>query len=323
MLMEHNAITRAISDDTGNCIGHRVYWPKVGDTTLDYNGDKSTPSLSLACTIPSGTGPVTAAKTYSHNLALIKRVELDDNLCGNLFQFTELAAERLAAGTLAIRKALNTKFINFLDTNKSAVNNDASLPSGMTFGSSMFSVDNSILDLQNPDTLTDLDAVMLNNEIEDWFYVSGRYNFYNARVNSQYHRLNDTERDHIRFDDYDMYFDIKSLDSTLSGSNTFAVGRGSYVFWDHVDGGLSQIPQEVDERTFEYFVDDPMLMVNANGVMRPLRYSVRYQYVCDAVNNTRMRQTNIHRWEIILHGGLWVAPAGSSGETGIMKFKKA
>lgn len=323
MLMEHNAITRAISDDTGNCIGHRVYWPKVGDTTLDYNGDKSTPSLSLACTIPSGTGPVTAAKTYSHNLALIKRVELDDNLCGNLFQFTELAAERLAAGTLAIRKALNTKFINFLDTNKSAVNNDASLPSGMTFGSSMFSVDNSILDLQNPDTLTDLDAVMLNNEIEDWFYVSGRYNFYNARVNSQYHRLNDTERDHIRFDDYDMYFDIKSLDSTLSGSNTFAVGRGSYVFWDHVDSALSQIPQEVDERTFEYFVDDPMLMVNANGVMRPLRYSVRYQYVCDAVNNTRMRQTNIHRWEIILHGGLWVAPAGSSGETGIMKFKKA
>lgn len=323
MLMEHNASTMAVNDNTGNCIGHRVYWPKIGSTTLDYNGDKTTPSLSLSCTVPSGTGALTAAKTYSHNMLLLKRVSLNDDLCGNIFDFITLAADRQAAAMKSIRDGLNAKFISFLDTNKTAVNNDSSLPSGMTFGSSTFSVDNSILGLQEPDTLTDLDAVLLNNEVDDWFYISGRYNFYNARMDATYRAANDTERDHIRFDDYDMYFDIKSLDSTLSGSNTFAVGRGTYVFWDHVAAGLSTEPVLVDDDTWEYFVEDPMLMVNQNGVMRPLRYQVRYQKVCNGVNSTSMRQTYNHNWEVFLHGGLWVAPAGSSGETGIFKFKKA
>lgn len=323
MLMEHNANTMAVTDATGNCIGYRVYWPQVGDQTLDYNGDKTTPSLTVPCTIPSGAGPTTAAKTYTHNMALQKIVELDDDLCGNMFNVPTLIAERQAAGMLVIRKALNTKFINFLDSNKTGTNNDASLPSGITFGSSTFTVDNSVLDLQEPDTLTDLDAILLNNEVDEWFYISGRYNFYNAVVNSQYRRFNDTERDHVRFDDYSMYFDIKSLDSTLSGSNTFAVGRGTYVFWDHVDSALSQVPLQIEDNTWEFFVEDPILMVNDNGRMRPLRYHVAYQKVCNGGNTTSFRRTYTHRWEITLHGGLWVAPAGSSSETGIFKFKKA
>jgi len=323
LLREHSANTMPVTDAVGNCIGYRVYWPTVGNQTLDYNGDGTTPSFAPGCTLTSGAGPTTSAKTYTHNMYMQKVVELDDDLCGNVFDVPTLIAERQAAGMLAIRKALNTKFINFLNDNKTTYNADGSLPSGISFAAGTFSVNNTLLDLQSPDTLTDLDTVMLNNEVDEWFYVTGRRNFYNAIVNSDYHRLNDDERDQIRFDDYTMYTDHKSLDSTLSGDNTFGVGKGTYVFWDHTDSELTTVPMQVEDNKWEYYVEDPFLLVNVGGVLRPLRYNVFYHRVCQDTNTSRMRRTHVHRWEITLFGGMWVAPAGSNSETGIFKFKRA
>lgn len=328
-LNEHVAQIEPVFDNQNRCIGHRVYWLQKGSNTIVHN---STPGgFSFNCTMPSGIGAVSSSKTFTNNYAIVARVEVNDDLCGNLFrdpgstlgeQAAGVVAKRIEAGLKDIRDALNTKFINFFDTNKSAVNNDSSLPAGVAFGSSVFTVTESTLSLQEPDSLTDLDAIAINNDMTDYFYLAGRNHFYNAKVNANFRVENDSERDHIRLLDgngWRMYHDIKNIDSTLSGSNSFIVDPGSYVFWDFVNNERSQTPMLVDDDTWEYYIDDPILQFQG----RPLRINVRYQRVCNGHNSTQWATTSTHRFELTLHGGLYTAPASEDNHTGILKFKSA
>ena len=326
MFQEHRANIDPVLNAQNDCIGYRVYWLKKGDTTIAHNGTPG--DFSPNCTLPSGQGPVSDEKIYTNNFAIVARIEVDDDLCGNVFrnggatpddQAGGLIAERFRTAMWDLADAMNTKFINFLDTNKTSVNNDSSLPSGCTFGSSLFTVDESILSMQEPDTLTDIDAIAVNNDLTDYFWIGGRYHFYNAVVNSDFRRMNDSERDHMRFDRWRMYHDIKNLDATLSGKNSFVVDPGSFVVWDFVNRERSQTPRQVEDLTWEYFVDHPVLTFQG----RPVRVNVTYQKTCNGENTTQMRRTYTHRWELKLHGGLYVAPPAEDNHTGILKFKSS
>lgn len=332
MLSEHVANVSPVTDAQNNCVGHRIYWLKKGTDTVAYN---STPgSYTFNCVIPSGQGPVSNTKTYSNNYAIVSRIEVDDDLCGNVFrnpgadssqEAATLIQNRFAAGMKDIADKVNAKFVTFLDTNKSAVNNDPSLPSGISFGSSTFTVNEALWSMQEPDTLTELDAIAMNNDMMSYFYVAGRRHFYNAKVDAAFRVQNDAERDHIRLldgGDWRMYHDIKNIDSTLSGNNSFIVDPGSYAFWDFVNNGRSRDPQLIEHKngeTYEYWVEHPFL----NFAGRPLRINVRYQKTCNGGNTTQMKTTFTHRWELILHGGLYTAPASEDNHTGILKFKSA
>jgi len=331
MLREHSANISPITNAQGDCVAYKVYWLKKGADTIVHN---STPAgYTVAADLTSGQGPVSVEKSYTNNFKIVSLVEIDDDICGNVFknpgspgaeQAATLIQNRLMTAMYDIRSKLNTKWVNFLDTNKTSVNNDSSLPAGVSFGSSLYSVTTGTLSMQEPDTLTDLAAIAANNDLQDYFWIGGRYHFYNAVVNSDYRRLNDAERDHIRFDDWRMYFDIKNLDNTLSGQNSFVVDPGSYVFWDHVNDGRTRQPEQVKDLSFEYYIEDPMLLVNDNGLLRPLRYNVYYQQsVNSAGNTTEHRRTKTHRWEVTLHGGQYVAPPAEDNHTGILKFKSA
>lgn len=326
---EHMAMTSEVMDAQNNCIGYRVYWLTKGDTTIAYN---STPgSYTFNCTIPSGQGPVSNEKIYTNNFAIVARIEVDDDICGNVFrgqsgtyaqQAGDLIANRFDAALKDIRDAWNTKLINFLDTNKTPVNNDSNLPTGLAFAASTFTVTESTLSMQEPDTLTDLDALAVNNDLGGYFYIAGRNHFYNAKVNAGFRVNNDAERDHVRLlegNGWRMYHDIKNLDSTLSGRNSFIVDPGSYVIWDFVNKERTRNPVMIEDNKWEYFITDPVLSLNG----RPMRVNVRYQKTCNGGNLTQMRDTYTHRWELIFHGGLYVAPASEDTHTGILKIKSA
>lgn len=322
--------TPIIDQGTQQCIGYQVHWLKRGAATVDYSGAPG--SWSPAVDIVSGQGAESANTTYTNNLIVSKTVEVDDNICGNLFRggngTAEQRAMRLITNQLqnafySIAKELNTRVINFFDSNKSAVNNDPSLPTGIAFGSSEFTVTESTLSMSEPDTLTELDAIAMNNDMAGYFYLCGRNHFYSARTNSQYRGANDNERDHLRFNDYEMYFDIKNLDSTLSGSNSFIVDPGAYIFWDHIAATTQITPTQVKDNSWEYYVEMPNLMINQGGILRPVRLNVYYQKDVDNVNTTEVRRTATHKWEVTFAGGEYVAPASEDNHTGILKFKSA
>lgn len=332
MLANNIARTMPITDAIGKCRGYSAYHLTGAQDTAAYWGTGS--GLSLGCDVLSGDGVVATETQYSFNTIGVVNRTVDDDLCGNLFkdpasrviadEAATIVAENLAFAMQTIRKNLNAKFITFLDGNRTPVNNDGNLPAGVAYSGTTFVVTESgTFTMQNPDTLTDLEAIAINNDMTNWFFVGGRYHFYNATINSQFNVLNDDQRSEVRWGQTPLFFDIKNLDSTLSGKNSFMVDPGSFLFFDHVDADLSEVPLQVSDEYFEFAINDPVLSVLDNGRLRPLRYTVRYQRACNGVNTSRMRVTKDHNFEVILNAGLHVAPPAADTHTGILKFKSA
>lgn len=307
----------------GQCIGEKIYWLEKGADSVVYDGDGT--ALTLPCDLTAGEGVASNTKTYDDNVRIVSRVEVDDNLCNNLYTFAELGAERLKVAIFDIRKRLNTKTITFLDANK-GLNFDpehvdtVAGDDGITYTAATKDFTAAGSKFQDPDFLTDIRALVENNDIDNYFLLSGRWNFYNAFVNSNYHRLNDTEKHHMRFDDFNMHFDSRHFDSTLTGKNTFAIGAGTYAIWNRV--WSTPEPVQIKDNSFEFHIIDPDLMINVGGVLQPVKYEVYYQRICTS-GNTNGKRTFIHRWEVKFLGGLHEAPTAVTGQTGILKFKQA
>jgi hypothetical protein len=308
----------------GECVATQVHWLTKGATSLSYTGTGTSPSLSLSCDIAAGEGAISNSQTYNNNVVEIANVNILDNVCGNIFDFQTLSAAQLARAMFDIRASFNARAITFLDGAKSAVNSDADVTAGnvdgVSFASSVFDVSSTVLSWNNPDTLTVLDTIVANNAMDTAFWVGGRNSFYNAIVNSQYHRLNDNERDQVRFDDYNMFFDVKNLDSSLTGKNLFAVGEGSYLFWNTEVYDSTQFTQ-IDETKWVAMVPDPIWKYkNGTGQLVPVMYNVVYQKVCSARNSSTLKHQISHKYEVRLQGGLVQAPASETNHTGILKF---
>lgn len=308
----------------GECVGTQVHWLTKGGTSLSYTGTGTSPSLSLNCDLADGEGAITDNQTYENNVVEIANGYVLDNECGNIWDFQTLSAHQLARLMFDIRASMNARCVTFLNSAKSAVNNDADVTAGnvdgVSFASSTFDVSSTVLPFNDPDTLTVLDTIVANNAMDTSFWVAGRNAFYNAVVNSQYHRLNDNERDLVRFDDYNMFFDTKNLDSSLTGKNLFAVGVGSYLFWNTEVYDSPQFTQ-IDDTKWVAVMPDPILRYrNSTGGLVPVMYNVVYQKVCGNRNSSSLKHQIKHRWEVRLQGGLVQAPASEDNHTGILKF---
>lgn len=323
LLMENSSFTQSAFTEDGNYRGKEINWIQAGSTTITNN---TTPdSATQTCDLSSTVGATSAAKLYSNNMLISAEVEVTDDTYGSVLNTEDLIDNRFMKAMRDIRNALNTKVVNFLDSNKTPINNDSNLPDAITFNgtSDIYEVDTTAIDLQSPDGLTDLDALAMNNDMAEWFYLTGRHNFYNNIVDAQYRQLNDNQRHLARFFDpaYNIYTDPRSLDATLTGKNTFVVGNGTYALWDYIHPGKSTVPVQVSADKWEYMITDPVLMINENGVLRPLRYNVYYTRECTSVNKNVGNRTFLHKWEISLLGGLHEAPASEDTHTGILRVQ--
>jgi len=308
-------------NEAGECVGVEVKWIKQGTDAITYSSTGS--GLDLACDLGTGSGFETASQTYNNNLVIYDLQVVKDNECSNIITFQRLSAEAIERGMRKIRAALNAQAITFLDGRKSAVNNDADVTAGnvdgVSFASSTFDVSSTVLPFNDPDTLTVLDTIVANNSMETAFWVAGRNAFYNAVLNSQFHRQNDNERYLVRFDDYNMFFDPKNLDSSLTGKNLFAVSPGSYIFWN-TDVYNTMQWQQIKADMWVSTIADPVLQYNDNGTMRPVLYNVVYQLACSDRNNSTLKHQMNHTYEIRLQGGLAAAPPADDNHTGVLKF---
>lgn len=316
----------------GQCIGFNVYWVKSGDDDLFYNGDGTTPALSLECDLGAAKEMESAAQTFTDNVRMISVVQVDDDKCNNLFDLERLSALELQKAMFRIRKAFNVKWVNFLNSNKQQ-NLDtevANLDNGN--GAWAENADGATIELptadtKDPDALAIVDAVVKNNNFAgSYFLMSGRFNWYNKAYNAQFRALNDNERNQqASFDAHDIHFDIRDMDATLTGKNTFAVDPASYVFWNRLYSTDTPVQKDSDNGPiWEFTIEDPELMTlqptaGGGSSMTPLKYEVVYQKVCDG-RNTNTQHKFLHKYEVKLLGGLAAAPAGVGGETGILKF---
>lgn len=308
------------------CIGVDVKFLDWGSSGAAYTGVPG--SDSLACDLASGDDATANTKTYVDNILVRDNYNVDDNLCGNLFndapgnrdkqaQAATIIAQGLAKCMRNIREGLNTTAVTFLNATRSPVNLDNNLPAYITFDNTNDYYEANESYYQDPRFLTDINFTAQNNNINSFFLITGRKNFANAFTDSRYLRLNDNQRNYVQFDDFSMYVDPRAIDSALSSANTFVVGRGSYVVWNRT--WSTPVPFQVDEDKWEFSVRDPFLMIMENGVMRPVTYEVVYQRTC-AGRDTNTRHYFNHEFEVKFLGGIDEAPPAPNTHTNIMRW---
>lgn len=330
LLENTNASMDPITKD-GTCVGMDV---KHIDGAFAADDEVLTDFSSEDCALTPDNYPATVSTSYDHNIFEQESIAVSDGDCNNLFnntagtktgRVTELIAQQLALAIISLRTKLNAAGIAFLAAGATGVNRDLNLPTHITFDgvTDEFQVDQDGF-FQAPESFTDIDAVASNNDLPNYFVISGRNNFYNNVVDSRFLRLNDNQRSLARWDTQmntgPLFFDINALDSTLTGSNTFVIMPGSYAMWNV--GLYSPTPMVVDPSTNLYVstIPDPGgLMIFEDGRLRPVLYNIHYQYTC---TGTDVLGRNIfqHVWQIRFLGGMAYAPAATDGHTGILHF---
>lgn len=314
------------------CIGFDVHWIKSGDDTLNYNGtaQQGEGYLEQTCDLATGIEAESDSETYSDNVRIISVVDIDDNLCNNTIEFANLVNWNLRKAMHRIRKALNVRAVNFFNSNAQVCLDTevANIDNGngaWAVNADTITIELPTADAKDPDALALVDTVILNNNFAgEYFLLSGRFNWYQQVYNANFRNLNDNERNQLAtYQAHNMYFDIRDLDSTLTGKNTFAVDPWAYTMWNRFySSGTEPTQRDSDVGAlWEFYLEDPILQIKQpDGTMAPLRYEVVYQRVCQG-RNANTRHTDIHRFEVKFLGGLALAPAGADGETGILKFK--
>jgi hypothetical protein len=328
-LMENqSANMRLLNDPSGTCRGIEIF--NLEDQMVKGDGNLET-FASEDCDLPADNGPLSAGTEYDHNLRIEQTFYVDDDDCDNLFnnpaafkegRVTEIVADQILLGFKNLRSQLNDEFVTFLGASATGVNRDVNLPSYITFNAVTRQYEVSLAGFfQNPQSLTDIDALVSNNDMYDYFLHSGRYNFYNNVVDSQFLRLNDDQRSLARWSSAlsaPLTFDINRLDSGLTGKNTFAIMPGSYAAWNvQLFPTVRRTGSERDG-LYEISIPDPILRIrDERGQIRPVYYNLTYQYECKGFDKNG-RSTYQHKWVARYLGGLALAPPAKDDHTGIL-----
>lgn len=312
--------------DYKRTIGVNVLWLKSGVDSITYNGAPG--SSGLGATLGAGTELEGDSKTYSNNRGIVARVDVNEgDIPGSEFNFDEISAQAIAKGMNDIRKTLNTYLVTFVNAN-AQVNQDTSV-TDIDLGNGSWAVNADTItieapkaDLKNVDTLAEMDAIVTSNEIfSDYFMLSGRHNFYNAKYNADFKAQNDNERSiSATLNAHEMYWDTYALDQQLSGRYTFAISPHDYVIWN--SSAFPSVATEISPKDgmWVFSLNDPMLSIAENGTVRPIRYEVVYTREINTSRDSNMAPTVLHKYEIQFVGGVDMAPPEVGGGTGVVRF---
>lgn len=305
------------------CIGQDIVWLKSGVNSVAYSGTTAS-GASLSCDLDAGQELESDAKTYQDNLFVIAKVDVDDDKCNNMVDFSRESALAWRKAMNDIRTSLNTNLISFIDANiqQNLFTDVANVDAGS--GAWAEDADGATIlipqaDLNNPDTLAYVDVLGQNNLLDEFFILSGWQNFYTSNYNADFKKLNDNERALIeQYRAHDVNFDVRALDQTLGAASSFLINPASYAIWNTA---WSQIdPIQIDYDKWEFRLEDPILRIRDNGTLRPVFYEVVYQKLCKN-RDSKSRHRFTHRYEIKFVGGRDIAPEGVQGETGIVKLQ--
>lgn len=327
----------------GACVAVNVGWQVFPeDQTADIDGDYD--DVGTSCAVAEGDYPTTNEVQYDNNIVVQETVSWDDNLCGNLFNErgwtghstnppvadvkaemgAELAAGQIAAGLARVRQTVNMRLITYTNAASTPVNRDGNLPSYITFNATTDTFDLDTALMQNPRTLTDIDAIVQNNRMPGYFMLNGRRAWYNVFVDAQYRKLNDNEREFARMAMTDMYFDIRDMDATLGGDNSFAISRGAYAMWNTHYSGIA--PERLaftgtDEKwVFRMMDPDPDMRIWVNGSLQPVWYEIVFTQKCGGRRQKSQQFFTNFTMEITAHLGFQQSPAAPNGHTGFLHF---
>ena len=306
------------------CVGYKVMWQKGTTDAAAYSGAISGDTLN--CTI-TGTQLESDSKTYNVDNHVRTNVAVSTDDCGNDMKANTRRMKALEKAFNNNRVAFNTVAVNFLQA-QMQVNQDSGV-TGINRGNGAWAVNADtktievrLSDTQDEKALAFVDAVLQNNDISNYFFVHGRSNWYELFHNAAYTRQNDNERSiFATFANRDHYFDLRYLDSTLTGSNTFAVNPASLVFLNKA-GYENREAQNISttDGLWAWSMPDPVWNWRGpDGNIIPVVHTILMTRACTGRDANGL-PVFTENYEVTTKYELEYGPAGRNGETGIMKF---
>lgn len=309
-LLENQKVMSTEILEGDRCVGVKAFYIKGANDLVV--------SKSTDCTLPTGTELETSSKNYTSGYITGASAKVLDEWCNSELTFAQLSAKAIQKAMSDIRKSLNNTTLIPALTAGAQANLDTGIDSTWDDTTNTPRIDVPETDFVW-EKLGEFRAVAQNNDfMDDFIFISGR-NFYQDWYNRNY-RITDTRVDSAgeAFNEYNMFFDIRNLDATMTRKTTFAVDTGSYFFWNTVINTPTAV--QVQERRWVYTIQDPVLMWNRNGVLTPVTYEVEYEKVCSSRETTLNTLNYTHTFYIKLLGGFSLAPTGVSSQTGVLEF---
>lgn len=322
VLLEKQSVETDTLMEGNRCVGVKAWFIQDGQTSITYSG--SVPNPSEDCTTPAGVELSTNSKTFNNNLFIEASRAVKAEKCDNDLTFAVESAKAIQKAMLDVRKDLNKKYIQLLAANVQAnqYTNVSSIITAQSGNRLKVAPSNFTLEL-----LLELGLLANNNKIFDPVFINGRNFFIDSEL-ARYRTLTTDQNDEARIvNDFDIHWDTKnpgfSVDSVTTRLSTFIVNPNQLVFWNTTWSDYEPKLEDPKNNRWTYLMDDPELVWNDNGVLRPVTYEVEYSYVCDSRLKGRLIWN--HTYFVRLYGGLDVGPtgkndAGSSVYTGIMEI---
>ena len=149
------------------------------------------------------------------------------------------------------------------------------------------------------------------DQIYDYIIIDSS-NLWMDRALAEIRSRNNDQRDEAAsFNQFNIHWDTRDMESTLGRRSTFIVNPNVVGFWNVTWSNPASNPtlEDASNNLWTYRIADPILKWNDNGTMRPVEYEVEYSYEC--LNRTSVGQRQYaHKYYIRLIGGLVIAPLG-------------
>lgn len=327
--------TEPIKDGAENCIGAKVYYLKsdnLAESTM------STSPIASDCELTTGDGVSSFEEIYNINLYSKEYIRLNDADCGNLVQFQDKLRRALPDKMTNISQAINTSFVNFLESNKT-VPNAAYLTDGVTIAGGDYTITGAEYWSGDKvqDTLAIAEKLAADHGLHDYFIVTGN-GLRIAQMVSGYNSQNTGTTQfgtNAAFGQFEVFFDTKFLDQIVTGTNLFIVDPRSYVFvptnsyspqtvatGDQYNTMIGSMPlqyfNQFDKDNFQLST----FMYANNGTMQPVMIDMVYQKSCNRDSDPNFKYKQNHTWELEFNGCLYPAPNDGTN-TGMIKIVQA
>ena len=270
-------------------------------------------SSTLACDIPDGNELGSEGKTLDKVL-LVNPVfaSIKEKECNNAFTWEE----RLAYVKLKAKVELEVALTKKLVSNASLW---ADIPSALWFDKTAGTVVGNSYDVTNanfkPELYADIlyasNIIDMNNPI-----VLNGINFYHDTFLTQFKGIACCDNDTVLTGaPYQVYFDLRNVDTTIGAKTTFAIDKNAMLFWSSPI--FNAVPREMTNDTIAWTEELPRLRYMANGQMLPIYVDIRAQKKC--VDNGTDIQWN---YEFTLRGALDQNLLDYNNRGGILKITR-
>jgi len=278
---------------------------------------------TITCALRGTVAPGSEALELNKEmLTLPQQFFIKDIECANAVQFADklayMSMKAKVAHEVALSKLFVSKAITGLDTPVAA-----DFKTTGTVNGSVYEVATANY---SSDLLADIQAMGIIRDLNMPIVLNGRA-FYNEMILEKYKSDGCCTNDAIldKNQTFDVYWDLKNVDSTAGVGSTLIIDKNSLLFWSnpvYSNMGITTAETQGREAADRYhYVDTlPRFTYFANGAQRPVYVDVRMERSCELDSLGVPRDG--WKFEFLCYGSLTLNLQNQDGNNGIYKIQE-